>query len=368
MKVVLFRSNNLLASRCNKYVNFYKRACLDYKAVGWDRKGNETDRDNYEFFHYKAGVRIGGVQAMKNHFHWMKFVYNYMKSHPEITTVHACDMNSAFPVAVFKSLHNKKLRLIFDVCDWFSANFGEIRWLKSILVLMEKYTCKYADEVIICEPERIKQIPFPLKKEPLVLPNIPEIGNDIELEKNEKYMFNNNNITLAYFGNFTLDRYLLEILELAKSQKFNLLIAGYGSSPVEKLAEELNERCRNVKYFGKVDMLTGLTMSKHADAIFAFYCLNNPNHKFAAPNKYYESMYLGLPIITNEGTILADAVKKNNIGFVLPAKKEDVVEFIQSVTKEQLARIGCNSRIIWDLKYYNYVNEFFNTIYNKVLV
>ncbi len=367
MKVVLFRSNNLLASRCNKYVNYYRRANIDFKAVGWDRTGNEEDREDYEFLHYKAGVRIGGFQAMKNHIHWMRFVYKYMKSHPDITTVHACDMNSAFPVAVYKLLHNKKMMLIFDVCDWFSANFGEIRWLKTILIKMERFTCKYADEVIICEPERIKQISFPLKKQPLVLPNIPEIDDSIVLRQEEEYVFKNDRMTLAYFGNFTMDRFLLEIIELAKTKSFNLLIAGYGSAPVEDLVKDVSRNYDNVRYFGKVNMVTGLSMSRNANAIFAFYCLNNPNHKFAAPNKYYEAMYLGLPIITNEGTILAEAVKKNAVGYVIPARKEDVISFVNTVDKKELESIGRNARHLWDTTYSTYIDTFFSTIYSKIL-
>lgn len=96
MKIILFRSNNIFDSRVNKYHNYYERAGLDYTIVGWDRAGAGWERGKYDFYRYKAGVDVGGLGGMRNHFKWMMFVYKYLKHHRDVTTIHACDLNVAF--------------------------------------------------------------------------------------------------------------------------------------------------------------------------------------------------------------------------------------------------------------------------------
>lgn len=83
----------------------------------------------------------------------------------------------------------------------------------------------------------------------------------------------------------------------------NLLIAGYGAKEIEERCINLNEK-DNIIYFGKVVYDQGLNIMYNGDVIYAMYCKTNPNHIFAAPNKYYEAMLLAKPIISTKGTIV----------------------------------------------------------------
>lgn len=366
MKIILFRSNNIFASRVNKYVSYYKRKGIDFTAVGWDRGSEAKVVDNYDFCHYKAGVNKGGFQAMKGHSKWMWFVLNYLRKHNDVTTIHACDLNVAFPAAIYKRFFNRDVVLIFDVCDWFSDNFASYKALCKILRPMEKFACKQADHIIICEPERRAQITFPLDKEPVVMPNIPEISDDWHFEKDEKYSFNNDWITIGYFGGFSRDRFLPELLELTKTEKFNLLIAGYGSKQIEEKCEEVKGR-ENVKYFGRLSMKEGLEMEANADIISTIYCKSNPNHIFAAPNKFYEALYLGKAILTNTGIIVENKVTHHHIGYAIDETVESFKELLGQLTKEKVERCGQNSKQLWNSTYRNYIKTFFDDKYSKFL-
>ena len=366
MKIELFRSNNIFASRVNKYVNFYKRSGINFTAIGWDRGGEGKEVKHYEFCHYKAGTNKGGFQAMKDHSKWMWFVFRYLMKHKDVTTIHACDLNVAFPAAIFKKFFKRDVVLIFDVCDWFSDNFARYKTLCKILSQMEKFACKQADHIIICEPERRAQITFRLDKEPVVLPNIPEISDDWHFRKSEKYAFNNGWITIGYFGGFSMNRFLPELLELTKTENFNLLIAGYGNKTIEAKCEEVKDR-DNVKYFGRLSMKEGLEMEANADIISTIYCKTNPNHVFAAPNKFYEALSLGKAILTNKGIIVEDKVKKNNIGFAIEETPESFKEWLNKLTKEDVECCGQNSQQLWDTTYKSYIANFFDNTYSKFL-
>lgn len=366
MKVVLFRSNNIFDSRVNKYHNYYERAGLDYTIVGWDRKGEGWKKEKYDFFRYKAGESVGGLKALYNHFRWMRFVLSYLKKHRNVTTIHACDLNSAFPAAIFKGLYNKDVTLIFDACDWFSANFADNKLLQFCFGLMERFTCKKADELIICEPERVEQVQFKLRKEPLVMPNIPEIDSSVITEKQDKYRFGNEKPTLAYLGGFSDNRFLLEILTLAETEPFNLLIAGYGNKEVLDKCDELKDR-ENVRYFGRVPMEEGLNMENAADIVYAMYCKTNPNNIYAAPNKYYEALLLGKPIITTKGTIVEKKVVENNIGWAVEEDIEELRTLVSHLNRDDIREKGKNALALWENKFKNYLPDFFDNTYSKII-
>ena len=366
MKIVLFRSNNIFDSRVNKYHNYYERKGIDYTIVGWDRKGEGWEKEHYDFCRFRAGEAIGGFKAICNHFKWMRFVYKYLKNHNDVTTVHACDLNAAFPAALFKALHNNNLSLIFDACDWYSANFADYRILSFLFGRMERFTCKWANELIICESERIAQVQFKLKKAPLVMRNIPEIDMVSITDIGERFVFKNDYPTLAYMGGFVENRFLMELLTLAESEPFNLLIAGSGDSDIMKKCEELNNRS-NVKYFGRVNMVDGLNMENAADVVFAMYCKVNPNHIYAAPNKYYEAMLLGKPLMTTKGTIVGDKVERYNTGWAVEEDIEEVRAVIKSLSKDEITEKGKNALKLWNEYYKNDINSFFENDYSRVI-
>lgn len=366
MKILLFRSNNIFDSRVNKYHNYFERAGLDYTIVGWDRVGKGWQKEHYDFCRYKAGEDVGGLKAIRNHITWMRYVYKYLKKHNDVTTIHACDLNSAFPAAVFKAFHKRDVTLIFDACDWFSANFADNKFLQFCFNIMERFTYSQSDELIICETERKKQIQFKLNKEPLVMRNIPEIDMSLITPVQDKFRFNNDNPTIAYMGGFADSRFLMELLILCESEPVNLLIAGYGNKDIVHKCDKAN-RQDNVKYFGRVDMVEGLNMENAADVIYAMYCKVNPNHIYAAPNKYYEAMLLGKPIITTKGTIPGDKVEYNDTGWSVEENIEDMRLVLRNLKRDEIERKGKNAKKLWNDKFKNDLNIFFDNIYSKVI-
>lgn len=366
MNIILFRSNNIFDSRVSKYHNYYERKGVEYTIVGWDRKGEELQKEHYDFFRYHSGEGVGGMNALRNHFKWMRFVYRYLKHHKDVTTIHACDLNSAFPAALYKAFHNKKVVLLFDACDWFSAEFVKNKWLNRLFDRMERFTYKWADELIICEPERVEQIQFTLKKEPLVMRNIPEINTNSITPIQEKYRFDNNYPTLAYMGGFDEGRFLMELLTLAETDQFNLLIAGSGNKTIMEKCEKLNGR-GNVKYFGRVKMLDGLNMENAADIIFAMYCKIKSNHIYAAPNKYYEAMLLGKPLITTKGTLPGKKVESNGTGWAVEEEIEEMRSLIKGLKRSDIEEKGKKALNLWNEVYKYELNAFFEKIYSKII-
>ncbi|HBN28064.1 MAG TPA: hypothetical protein DD421_03395, partial [Clostridiaceae bacterium] len=53
------------------------------------------------------------------------------------------------------------------------------------------------------------------------------------------------------------------------------------------------------------------------DITYVTNAFSKDNEKYGCPNKGYESIYTGTPILANKGTYFGDFVEKNDIGFTI---------------------------------------------------
>ena len=361
-KLILLRSNQILSdSRVEKYLSFYKEKNIEYQILAWDRLNTGVTCENTTYYRRKVGYVVGGLKAAYNRIFWFVFIIRTlcaMKEKP--TFIHACDLDTAFPAAIYKAFFNKKAFLLFDVFDWMSHTLSS-NASKAILYItdkMEQYTLKYANKIIICEEERKQQMKNPEAYDIMVLPNIPMVLNEesIKNESNE-YKFDNDKPILSYVGWFGHARFLDELFEIAEEGYINLLVAGYGNKTLEEKCNKLTGN-GNVKYFGRVPYSKGLEIMYNSDAIYAMYCKISSNHYFAAPNKYYEVMLLGKPIITTKGIIIGDKVEKENIGYTIEETKEELMALVSSVDKSDMEVKGKNAENLWKNKYSTYTHDF----------
>lgn len=358
-------------SRQEKYYKYYKDNNIDYLFVGWDRKGvlkEEFGQILYSTLYYKS-YRI---KALLYRAMWFFFVFKVLfKNKNKFNVIHACDLDCALPAVLFKLfyriIYRKKYFVIFDVFDWYSDTLKSSNILINFLIKISEFiSVKISDDIIICEPERRKQIPYLLKKEPVVLRNIPYFNNRSFLVS--KDYFNNKMLTVSYVGGLTNHRALNELLDLASKGLINLNIAGYGNINLELRCIELS-RLNNVNFFGKVKYEIGLNIMFNSDVIYAMYSLTNANHYFAAPNKFYESLFLGKPIISNVGTIMANKIIKLDTGYIVDDNYKSLKEMINSIEiNSHILDLKSNNCLQhWNKTFCSLNKEFFTDTYSVMI-
>lgn len=367
--IYLLRCNSLLSdSRVLKYISYYKEIGQEYRVVGWDRTNEGVNIDKGILYQKKSGYRVGGFKAAYYRVLWMLFIITKLFQSKKISTIHACDLDTAFPAALYKRFINRKVNVIFDIFDWYSDNLGDQnKLIRYGFKYMEKFTINEVDEIIICEPERREQIPYKLRKEPLVFPNIPAFSNYDFLKSDNVLAFNNKLITISYVGGFVNDRFLKELLRLVDEQLVNLLIAGYGEEDIEEICRSLRGH-DNFKYLGKVPYQRGLQIMYNSDCIYAMYCKVSRNNVFAAPNKYYESMLLGKPIISTKGTILEKKILSNEMGYVIDEDYNELKRLVCQFDRQDIMRKGQNAHKLWDEQFQNYSKVFLHNDYQKIII
>lgn len=365
--VLIIRSNGIVSDpRVSKYIDYLEGEGLEYHILGWNRKNENIKLKNTTFYNKESGYNVGGIKAVWGRLSWMFFCFRFLFSN-KFDAVHGCDLDSVFPAIVYKVLGHRKLKIIFDVFDWYSDTLaGQSKWILKAFKFMEKLSVKYSDSIIICEEEREKQIPYNVSEKIFVLPNIPSVQNYDFMYEDQSLKFANDKLTLSYVGGLYGERFLDELLTVASKGHINLLIAGYGDEKLEQKCKDLN-KLDNVKFFGKVAYTEGLHIMYNSDMIYAMYCKTNPNHIFAAPNKFYEGMLLSKAIISTKGTIVGEKIENLNIGYTI---EEDIIELenlIGTISKNDVKKKSDNAHSLWENKYKNYVYSFLHKQYKSLI-
>ena len=123
-KVVLVRSNQIQSdSRVEKYISFFESHGFPYEIIAWDRNNTGIEMKNVHFYRRKVGYVVGGLKAAFNRLFWFHYVVHELRKIKEKNLfIHACDLDTAFPAALYKIIFNKNAFILFDVFDWMSAD------------------------------------------------------------------------------------------------------------------------------------------------------------------------------------------------------------------------------------------------------
>lgn len=343
-------------SRFEKYVNYLQENNLPFITVCWDRKGNKTETETAFYFKRPStyGKRYGNVGGLLG---FNKFLFKTLwKNRNRYSVIHACDFDTVLPAILIHILLGKKV--IYDIFDWYVDSRGIKGFLKWVIYAQEFLNIKMSEAVIICEKERRKQIKFK-PKELWILPNIPNYKvKQPVLPKNEK-------LTIGYVGILASGRGLENLINYAKANNnLQLKIGGFGI--LESMLQDV-DNYENITYYGSVPYVKALEILNSVDVVYAMYQKVNKNHILAAPNKYYEGLYLGKPIITTAGTIVGDKTLKHETGFVIEEAYEDLSNLFSDIQDAEIIKLGQNARALWNDKYSTYVEDFLNNTYRPLI-
>ncbi|WP_053982976.1 glycosyltransferase [Niameybacter massiliensis] len=330
--VLIIRSLDISSdSRVQRYEKYFEKYQVSYTVLGWDRENKNLKRKSTDYCTIQAGYNLG-TGGIKYRIKWNIYVLKYLlKNKKNYDIIHACDFDTILPALVMK-LFGKTV--VFDIFDWFSDEVKTGKWFIDYPInFMEKLATKLADMTILCEEERIEQIQT-IPRKYMIIPNIPTVDlTGITCIPNVK----GTPITIAYVGGFYPDRGLIELLEVISTMPtIQLKIAGFGNVEIEDKAREYAELHSNIEYYGKVEYNKAIEIMQSADLLYAMYYTINRNNIYAAPNKFYEAIFLNKPIITTQKTLVGKKVQKHESGYVIEEGRDALEKFLQKLSLEDI--------------------------------
>lgn len=346
-KIIYLRSTSIINdSRATKEINTYANGGNNGVVLGWNRQQLKIDNDNENLLYdlYNKKSKYGkGLKNIINLLFFEIWLYIKLKKYRnKFDIIHACDFDTAYIANKIAKKYNKKL--IYDIYDYY-VDCHNLSFLTKFVEKLDIKTINSADNVIICTEQRIKQISKCNPKKISIIHNSPKIIN-----KKNKSNFDSNKIKVCYVGILQDDRLLIEISKrIIKEKNIELYIGGFGK--YENYFKEISKKHKNIKYYGQMKYDEVLKLEADCDILFATYNPRIPNHRYSAPNKVYEAMSLGKPIIVCENTGVDEIVKKEKIGFIIDYDVEKFVKCINNITKDEYENISKTTKELYLNKY-----------------
>jgi glycosyltransferase involved in cell wall biosynthesis len=354
MKSVILIKSNLLDSdpRLAKEIDILIESGYKVNLLCWDRNckniqsGIEKEL-NYTEIKLVLRAPFGKAILIFLPIWWCFEFFNILKS--EVDLIHAINFDGIL-IAILTS-KIKRIPLIYELYDIYEDNILLPGILRNLCIAIDKIFMFLSDAVILVDKARIKELNGVPNKNIYIIYNSPPDIN-VHTNTNEK----KDNLTIFYAGAISEDRSIAEIVQAVMSlDGVELILAGLGDyALIERLSLISNKKPNKIKLLGKIPYKDVLKLSMSSDVLFTFYDPIIRLHRFASSNKLFEAMMCGKPIIVNDCTSMADIVRQENCGLVVPYGDVSAIrEAILKLKNDQILReeLGRNGRRAYKEKY-----------------
>jgi glycosyltransferase involved in cell wall biosynthesis len=274
---------------------------------------------------------LPGVALMISHF---KFIKAALTSYTTEEAVHCHDLNTLLPGVLIKWL-NKGVKVVYDSHE-FAINDvpNESWWSIKLKYLLERFLIRFADEVIVVSESIAAEYArlYNIKKPHLVL-NCPPY---IEQPKRDLFRqtlgIRPDQVIFLYQGGLSQGRgieTLLQAFEQRHDDRCVLVCMGYG--PLETMVNEFAKRSSLIFYHQAVQHSALLNYTSSADfgvSLIEDSCIS---YRYCLPNKLFEYLMAGLPVIVSDLVEMRRLVLSESIGLVV--KSGSTSEFKTAVDK-----------------------------------
>jgi glycosyltransferase involved in cell wall biosynthesis len=316
--------------------------------IGWDRERSGSGREQLHgapVIRVRVGGEYGaGIRNLLALLLWQCWLLCYLvRLRPRV--IHSVDLDTVLPCLLVKYLFGT--RVVYDIADWYSES-RRVGRLAPMIANLERWVCRHVDVVVIAHENRLKQ----LGRCPVHCVTIYNSPDEIDVQEVAATLEWQEGRYVAYVGVLQPDRGIPFMVEAARRAQCQVVVAGFG--PLEAMCSGWAKESQSVQFMGRVPYDCALAIQSKAAAIIAQYDPAIPNNKFAAPNKLFEAMMLGKPLITTEGTQLAECVEREGLGLVVPyGDVSSLAEAIRSlVDNPELAKkMGDRGRRLYEERY-----------------
>jgi glycosyltransferase involved in cell wall biosynthesis len=249
-------------------------------------------------------------------------------------SIHLIDFDSAVSLLLLKRNKKNQPVFIYDIADFiqsFDSYTPSI--VKYLMTCLENEIFKRAKHIILPDKNRLSQLPDEFHDKAIIIQNTP-----IKIEYSAKKInITDNRINLIYYGGFSHDRGINELLIIAECYSdINFHFAGWG-----QLGELINFKAKeqsNIYFHGNLDYNEIFDLVSLMDLIYIFYNPEFEHNKVASPNKLFEALYLNIPLLVAKNTSIDEFVEKYNIGFISNYNESDLKQVLKSIDKSSIKK------------------------------
>jgi glycosyltransferase involved in cell wall biosynthesis len=351
MRILFCRSNPIAPDpRVEKEARALSGVGYSVCVLGWDRTAALPPHEKHHGWEIirlpipaKYGQGLGNLPALLR---WQYKLWQWLfVHHREYDVIHACDFDTIFPALLAKLFFRKQV--VYDIFDFYADHLRRTpKWIKSLIRWLDLWAASLADALILVDEARRDQVQRAHPRYIEIIYNSPEEGS---LPSSSSL----GSFRLAYVGLLQVERGLLDVIEVMRRHPdWHLDLAGFGGD--EKILLEAVHSLSNISWHGRISYEEAIRLSALADVLFATYDPAIPNHRYSSPNKLFEAMMLGKPIVVARGTNMDTIVQKYNCGLVIEYGNIEMLDaaFQRLADDPELRyQLGANGRRAYETTY-----------------
>ncbi len=273
---------------------------------------------------------------------YLRFIFRYRK----FDAIHANDFNPFF-LGIMAKWITPGLKVVYDSHEYQSERFDKPEWRRKLIRKTEKRFARRADKVITvgrCIAQEYERL-FDLKDVEVIynVPDVMEVDRSTRLR--DAFHLGAEKRIFLYQGGLVRSRGIETLLEAFSTldDKHAVLVV-MGSGALLPLVEEYVAKCDNIFFLPAVpyEQLLNYTASADVGVVSTQnLCLNN---YLCMPNKLFEYIQAGLPILSNNLKECGSFVVDRQLGFMAEEWEPEAVQrAIAQFDEENLPRFKSNS-------------------------
>lgn len=275
----------------------------------------------------------------------------------EVKVVHCHDL-SALPIGcLFKLL--KRSKIIYDAHELEAERCNLKGFRKKMTKILEKALANFADKIITVSDSIAKwYIENYHCDDVCIIRNIPIEKEFLNKGKNwlkEKLNIKSNDMLFIYLGGFSIGRGIEKLLNVFSkiNKDKHILFMGYGE--LECLIDSYKDKIFNIHRINVVPTSEVLKYTLCADAGVCFLDKLCLSYYFSLPNKVFEYLKSGIPIVINDFPDQRKLIDTYDCGWVVSEDENSIINFfnnigIDSINSKRKGVASFNKENSWDIE------------------
>lgn len=258
--------------------------------------------------------------------------------------VHASDVEAMMGVVLFQALGGRA-RVVFNIHDNFSLRNNASPLARRGMARVERWLGARADVVLVPDETRLELLAPWQPANAVVVPNVPSEDPGYAPRVPGRVL------RLFVGGWLSWLRGFRELGELMASRPdTELVVCGFGPDDVTGFVRELPR----TTFLGQVTQREALQAAASCDLAVALYDPQVELNRYASPNKVFDALSVGRPLIINREAQIARMVERERVGFVVTYG--DVAELCQlldhlAAHPEDVDEAGRRARLLFEQRY-----------------
>ena len=267
-----------------------------------------------------------------------EFTWRTIRAYRKFDVWH-CNDTEAFAIGIAAKITRPKLKLVYDCHEFEAERNGKPRWMLRMVYAFERLFIHWASDVITVSPSIAAAYQSRYKLDQVhLIRNAPH--RKASIEKSNRFRVNfgipSHERIFLYQGAFVSNRGLEQTLvAFERMPHVHLVCMGYGS--LEPLVAEAANKFANIHFQPAVPYHEVLQYTSSADVGLLSVQPSCLSYLYCLPNKLFEYIQAGIPILANRLTDCEALITEYQIGTTIASfEPELLIDAVQEMNGRDL--------------------------------